>query len=69
MDRQKKIESLMSRQAEDQRRLALDDIDAEARKSNTWGTATHRNARDRVEVTYEHARQAYRGILAECETD
>ena len=40
-------------QADDTRRLALDELDATARSTNTWGSAAHRSARDRVERTYD----------------
>jgi hypothetical protein len=68
MDRQKKIESLMAREAEDRRRLALDELDAEARRTNTFGSAAHRSARDRVEAGYDSTRVGFER-LSEAELD
>ncbi len=68
MDRQKKIEALMNREAEDRRRLALDELDAEARRTNTFGSSAHRSARDRVEAGYDSARVAFER-LSEAELD
>lgn len=48
MSREDKMAILIAR-AEDNRRLALDELDATARRTNTWGTKEHREGRDRVE--------------------
>jgi hypothetical protein len=55
MDRQKKIESLMA-------------LDAEARRTNTFGSAAHRSARDRVEAGYDSTRVGFER-LSEAELD
>jgi hypothetical protein len=39
--------------ADDVRRLALDELDATARTTNTWGSQSHRSGRDRVERAYD----------------
>jgi hypothetical protein len=52
MDRRDKVAKLLAK-AEDVRRLALDDLDALARRTNTWGTKEHRSGRDRVENTFD----------------
>jgi len=52
MERSQKMSHLLAR-ADDVRRLALDEIDANARTTNTWGTQQHRSARDKVEREYD----------------
>jgi|GEM_PF-4665385 len=52
MERADKVRRLLDR-ADDIRRLALDELDATARRTNTWGTAVHRQGRDRVERHYD----------------
>jgi hypothetical protein len=52
MDRTQKMTILMAR-ADDIRRLALDELDDNARKTNTWGSPGHRAARDKVERAYD----------------
>lgn len=52
MERQKKVSLLLDR-AEDARQLALNELDAIARRTNTWGTKEHRSGRDRVENAYD----------------
>ena len=52
MDRSQKMSTLLAR-ADDVRRLALDELDATARTTNTWGTQAHRSGRDRVERAYD----------------
>lgn len=59
MTRDEKINRLLQRGADDARRLALDDIDAAARTSNTWGSTEHRQARDKTERTYEAERRSF----------
>ncbi len=56
MDRQQKIAVLLAHQADDQRRLALDELDRVARESNTFGSRDHRQGRDEVEKTHDSAR-------------
>jgi hypothetical protein len=52
MERAQTLATLMSR-VDDIRRLALDELDAVARKTNTWGSPSHRAGRDRVEQAYD----------------
>ena len=52
MDRTQKMSILLAR-ADDVRRLALDELDATARTTNTWGSQNHRTGRDRVERAYD----------------
>ena len=52
MERTQKMSILLER-ADDIRRLALDELDATARQTNTWGTQGHRSARDKVEREYD----------------
>ena len=52
MERSQKMAILLSR-ADDVRRLALDELDATARRMNTWGSQGHRSARDKVEREYD----------------
>lgn len=52
MERTQKLSLLMNR-AEDVRRLALDELDATARTTNTWGSPAHRSGRDRVERAFD----------------
>ena len=59
MNRTQKVNALLARDADDTRRLALDVLDAEARTSSTWGSKEHREARDRVEKTYDDTRHRY----------
>jgi hypothetical protein len=54
VDRDQKVAALRER-AEEIRRLALDELDATARKNSTWGSADHRSARDRVERECDQA--------------
>ncbi|MBK6319773.1 MAG: hypothetical protein IPI33_02575 [Dehalococcoidia bacterium] len=56
MDRKQKVAALVSR-AEEARRLALDELDAVARKTSTWGSSDHRSARERVERDCDQANQ------------
>jgi hypothetical protein len=52
VERDQKLNLLLSR-ADDVRRLALDELDAVARRTSTWGSAGHRSARDKVEREYD----------------
>lgn len=52
MDRSQKMATLMA-QVDDVRRMALDELDATARATNTWGSPGHRSGRDRVERAYD----------------
>ena len=52
MERRDKMAILLAR-ADDVRRLALDELDANARTTNTWGAQSHRSGRDRVERAYD----------------
>ena len=61
MDRQQQITALMGRSADDERRLALDELDRVARETNTFGSKEHRAARDKVEKTHDDARRSFEG--------
>lgn len=52
MERGQKMSVLLGR-ADDVRRLALDELDAVARRTNTWGSQGHRSAREKVEREYD----------------
>ena len=52
MERTQKMSILLAR-ADDVRRLALDALDADARRTSTWGTKEHRAGRDKVERDYD----------------
>ncbi|MEO8538491.1 MAG: hypothetical protein ABI577_02030 [bacterium] len=56
MDRQQKINQLIAK-AEDIRRLAMDDLDAVARRTNTFGSKEHRSGRDKVERDFDQEQQ------------
>lgn len=62
MNRDQKINKLLEREADDTRRLALDEEDAHAREANTWGSKEHRDARDKTEKTYDAARRALEAL-------
>lgn len=52
MNREQKISALLNR-ADDVRRLAMDELDATARRTNTFGSREHRAGRDRVDLAFE----------------
>ena len=56
VNRQDAVASLLSRHAEDERRLTLDQCDALARATNTFGSSQHRKSRDEAEKRYDDAR-------------
>ncbi|MEO6043643.1 MAG: hypothetical protein ABIQ47_06950 [Tepidiformaceae bacterium] len=62
MNRQQQITTLMGRTADDERRLALDELDKVARDTNTFGSKEHRAARDKVEKTHDDARRSFEGF-------
>ena len=62
MNRQQQITALMGRTADDERRLALDELDRVARDTNTFGSKEHRAARDKVEKTHDDARRSFEGF-------
>lgn len=62
MNRTQKVDALLARGADDIRRLALDALDDSARASSTWGSKEHRDARDRVEKTYDETRRGYEAL-------
>jgi hypothetical protein len=62
MDRQHKIATLLAHQADDARRLALDELDRHARQSNTFGSREHRSGRDEAERTHDNARRRYEAL-------
>ncbi len=55
--RDQKVNLLLAQGSEDERRLALDDLDRVARESSTFGSDQHRKGRDSVERTYNEARR------------
>ena len=62
MNRQQQITTLMGRTADDERRLALDELDKVARDTNTFGSKEHRASRDKVEKTHDDARRLFEGF-------
>lgn len=62
MNRTQKVNALLARDADDTRRLALDELDSSARTTGTWGAKEHRDARDRVERTYDDAKRRFDGL-------
>lgn len=62
MNRQKQIDSLLGRGADDERRLALDQIDQAARETNTFGSTEHRQKRDETEKKHDRARRSYEAL-------
>ena len=61
MNREEKIRELVEREDDAVRRPALDIIDDEARRTNTFGSREHRAARERVESQHDAARRAFEG--------
>lgn len=57
MNRDQQVASLLAAGPDDERRLALDEIDEAARRDNTWGSQEHRKERDRIEKAYDSARR------------
>ena len=64
MDRGAKLTKLLER-AEDTRRLAMDELDAIARRTSTFGSKEHRDGRDRVERTYAQEAQRFEALKEE----
>jgi hypothetical protein len=62
MNRQNKIDSLLGRGADDERRLALDQIDQTARETNTFGSKEHREKRDETERKHDRARRSFEAL-------
>jgi hypothetical protein len=62
MDRQAKIQKLMTSGADDERRLALDAIDDAARSSNSFGSTGHRKQRDDTERKHDQARRVFESL-------
>jgi hypothetical protein len=62
MNRQNKIDSLLARGADDERRLALDRIDQTARETNTFGSKEHRERRDETEKKHDQARRSFEAL-------
>lgn len=62
MNRQHQVATLMSRDADEVRRLALDALDKTARDTNSFGSKEHRDARDRVEKSHLDAQRAFEGF-------
>ncbi len=59
MNREANIAVLLEKRAEDIRRLGLDEADATARRTSTWGAAEHRKIRDGIEKAYSETRRAF----------
>jgi hypothetical protein len=64
MDRGTKLTTLLER-AEETRRLAMDELDAVARRTNTFGSREHRDGRDRVERLYSQEAQRFETLKEE----
>jgi hypothetical protein len=62
LDRQAKIDKLLQGEADDVRRLALNALDDEARRANTFGSKQHRDGRDKAEKKYDDTRRAFEGL-------
>ena len=56
INRNAAVARLLGREAEGARRTALDRADADARVTNTFGSAHHRKSRDRAESEYDRAK-------------
>lgn len=61
MERQERVNLLLLK-ADDIRRLAMDELDATARRTNSFGSKDHRSGRDRVDLAYENEVQRCRGL-------
>lgn len=57
MNRQQKIDYLLSRDADEERRHALDAADRTARDTNAFGSQEHRRSRDEIEKKNDQARR------------
>ncbi len=62
MNREQKIKALTERADDDVRRPALDVIDDDARRMNSFGSKEHRAARDKVEAQHDEARRGFEGL-------
>ncbi len=62
MNRQQKIGLLLARGPDDERRLALDELDRQARESNTFGSKEHRRGRDEAEKAHDSTRHRYESL-------
>lgn len=62
LERQSKINKLLQGEADDVRRLALDQLDATARQTNTFGSKDHRDGRDKAEKKYDETRRSFEGL-------
>jgi hypothetical protein len=60
-----KADILVTRLEDESRRLDLDRIDEEARRTNTWGSRAHRQFREARERLYEESRAKYAGLPEE----
>ncbi|MGK2964497.1 MAG: hypothetical protein ACSLFM_02710 [Tepidiformaceae bacterium] len=59
MTRARDLAELLAEKADDARRLALDELDREARESSTFGSKAHRAAREAVERTWDAERDRF----------
>lgn len=57
MNRQRKIDYLLARDADEERRHALDAADRSARETNAFGSQEHRRRRDEIEKKNDQARR------------
>ncbi|HEY5475819.1 MAG TPA: hypothetical protein VIK11_03795 [Tepidiformaceae bacterium] len=55
--REQKVNRILARGAEDERRLGLNELDRVARETSTFGSDQHRTGRDTVERAYDEARR------------
>jgi hypothetical protein len=65
MNREQKINRLLERGPDEERRLALNDLDDIARKTNTFGSKEHRAGRDAVEKQHDDARRELQALSDE----
>jgi hypothetical protein len=63
MNRQQKVTALLAQRADDERRLALDELDRVARATSTFGSKEHRQGRDQAEKAHDDARRRYEALL------
>ena len=62
VNHQQKVSALLAYQADDERRLALDELDRHARAANTFGSKEHRHGRDEAEHAYDRVRRRYESL-------
>jgi hypothetical protein len=65
MNREQTINRLLERGPDEERRLALNELDDVARKTNTFGSKEHRAGRDAVEKKHDDARRELQALSDE----